>query len=129
MRPITLLCVSGNSVTPVLVATFNAQTSVYVPSGAVIANAWNFFGYTVCCSGGTQLVQNLTVNGNSTSLVGGTYAPLTVVNIFVGHGNAPYNNYFQGKSMIFGIMAACCARWRCACCTVMRMGRVWGRVL
>jgi hypothetical protein len=91
------LCISGNSLTPALVATFNAQTSVYVPSGTVNANAWNFFGYTVCCSGGTQLVQNLMVNGNFTSLVGGTYSPLTVANAYVGYGVTPYNNYFNGK--------------------------------
>ena len=91
------LCVSGNSVTPVLVATFNAQTSVYVPSGSVNANAWNFFGYTVCCSGGTQLIQNLTVNGTTTSVTGGTYSPLTVANTYVGYGATPYNNYFNGK--------------------------------
>ena len=91
------LCVSGNSLTPAVVATFNAQTSVYVPSGAVNANAWNFFGYTVCCSGGTQLVQNLTVNGTTTSLTGGTYSALAVANTYVGYGMSPYNNYFNGK--------------------------------
>ena len=91
------LCVSGNSLTPALVATFNAQTSVYVPSGAVSTNAWNFFGYTVCCSGGVQLVQNLTVNGTTISVTGGTYAPLTVANTYVGYGQGIYANYFQGK--------------------------------
>ena len=94
----TTLCVSGNSLTPALVATFNAQTSVYVPSGAVNANAWNFFGYTVCCSGGTQLIQNLMVNGTPTSTVGGgTYSAITVANTFVGYGTGIYANYFQGK--------------------------------
>ena len=91
------LCVSGNSLTPALVATFNAQKSVYVPSGAVNANAWNFFGYTVCCSGNTQLLQNLMVNNTMTSVTDGSYAPLTVANTYVGYGVAPYNNYFQGK--------------------------------
>ena len=90
------LCVSGNSLTPALVATFNAQKSVYVPSG-VIANAWNFFGYTVCCSGNTQLIQNLMVNNTMTTVTDGSYAPLTVANTYVGYGVAPYNNYFQGK--------------------------------
>lgn len=91
------LCVSGNSVTPVLVANFINQAQVYVPAGSVNANAWNFFGYTVCCSGGTQLVQNLTVNGTTTSVTGGTYSALTVANTYVGYGITPYNNYFNGK--------------------------------
>ena len=59
---------SGNSITPVLVANFNNQVQVSVLSG-VNANALNFFGYTVYCSGGTQ---NLIVNGTTTSLTGGT---------------------------------------------------------
>ena len=91
------LCVSGNSVTPVLVANFINQAQVYVPAGSVNANAWNFFGYTVCCSGGTQLVQNLTVNGTTTSVTGGTYSALTVANTYVGYGVTLYNNYFNGK--------------------------------
>ena len=90
------LCVSGNSLTPSLVGNFNNQGTITVASG-VLANAWNFFGYTVCCSGGTQLVQNLTVNGTTTSLTGGTYSALNVANTYVGYGLAPFNNYFNGK--------------------------------
>ena len=67
------------------------------PSLTYTPNAWNFFGYTVCCSGGTQLVQNLTVNGTATSLTGGTYSALAVANTYVGYGITPYNNYFNGK--------------------------------
>ena len=78
------LCISGNSVTPVLIGNF-VGNQVYVPSGSVNANAWNFFGYTVCCSGGTQLVQNLTVNGTTTSVTGGTYSALAVANTYVGY--------------------------------------------
>ena len=90
------LCVSGNSVTPSLVGNFNNQGTITVASG-INANAWNFFGYTVCCSGDTRLVQNLTVNGTTTSLTGGTYSALTVANTYVGYGVAPYKNYFQGQ--------------------------------
>ena len=79
-----------------MVANFNNQGQVTVLSG-VNANAWNFFGYTVCCSGGTQLVQNLTVNGTTTSVTGGTYSSMTVANTYIGYGVTPYNNYFIGK--------------------------------
>ena len=85
------LCVSGSTI----VATFNGQPQV--TSGSIATNAWNFFGYTVCCSGGTQLVQNLMINGTSTSTTGGTYSAMTVTNTYVGYGAGIYANYFNGK--------------------------------
>ena len=89
------LCVSGNAVSPLLVANFNGQGTI---STAVNTNVWNFFGYTVCCSGGTQLTQSLTVNGTTTSVTGGAYAAMVVANTFVGYGSgATYANYFNGK--------------------------------
>ena len=90
------LCISGNSLTPVLVGNFLGY-QVYLPSGPLVANTWNFFGYTVCCSGTTQMVQNLTVNNTTTSVTGGTYTPLTVTNTYLGYGITPYANYLAGK--------------------------------
>ena len=91
--------------------------TITVASG-VNANAWNFFGYTVCCSGGTQLVQNLTVNGTTTSMTGGTYSALAVANTYVGYGITPYNNYFNGKIDDF--------RYYGRCLTPMEMRVLYG---
>ena len=90
------LCISGNSLTPVLVGNFLGY-QVYLPSGPLVANTWNFFGYTVCCSGTTQMVQNLTVNNTTVSVTGGTYNALTVANTYLGYGITPYANYLAGK--------------------------------
>ena len=90
------LCVSGNSLTPALVGNYNGN-QVYQATG-ITANAWNFFTYTICCSGASQqLVQNLYVNNNTVSVTGGTYTALTFANSNVGYGTGIFANYFNGK--------------------------------
>lgn len=101
----TTICVSGNSLTPVLVGNYNGY-QVYQPTG-ISANTWNFFAYTVCCSGGTQLVQNLYVNNNTVSVTGGTYAPLTVTNSILGYGAGIFAQYFNGKIDDFRYYGRC----------------------
>jgi len=90
------LCISGNSTAPVLVGNYQG-TQIYVPSGSVVANAWNFVAYTVCCSGSTQMVQTLYVNNTTMSVTGGTYSALTVANTYMGYGQGTFAQTFNGK--------------------------------
>jgi hypothetical protein len=89
------LCVSGNSLTPALVGNFIGN-QVYQATG-ISANTWNFFTYTICCSGASTLVQNLYVNNNTVSVTGGTYTALTFMSSTVGYGSGIFANYFNGK--------------------------------
>ena len=100
------LCVSGNSLTPALVGNYNGN-QVYQATG-ITANTWNFFTYTICCSGASQqLVQNLYVNNNTVSVTGGTYTALTFANSNVGYGTGIFANYFNGKIDDFRYYGRC----------------------
>ena len=87
------LCVSGNSLSPVLVGNFNGN-QVYGTTAT--ANTWNFFAYTICCSGST-MVQTLFVNGTTTSVTSGTYTALTFASTLVGYGYGTFAQQFIGK--------------------------------
>ena len=87
------LCVSGNSLSPVLVGNFNGN-QVYGTTAT--ANTWNFFAYTICCSGST-MVQTLFVNGTTTSVTSGTYTALTFASTLVGYGYGTFAQQFTGK--------------------------------
>ena len=87
------LCVSGNSLSPILVGNFNGN-QVYGTTAT--ANTWNFFAYTICCSGST-MVQTLFVNGTTTSVTSGTYTALTFASTLVGYGYGTFAQQFIGK--------------------------------
>jgi hypothetical protein len=96
-----ILTISGDTITnnPFLVGnyTVNGTTiTITTPTAQVLSNAWNFFAYTLCCSGST-LVQNLYVNNNITSLTGGTYSALTFSQTVLGYGFGNFANYYNGK--------------------------------
>ena len=99
------LCVSGNSLTPALVGNYNGN-QVYQATG-ITANAWNFFAYTICCSGATQLVQKLYVNNNTTSITAGTYTALTFLSSTIGYGTGVFGQYFNGKIDDFRYYGRC----------------------
>ena len=96
-----ILTVSGDTITnnPFLVGSYtvNGTTiTISTPSAQVLSDAWNFFSYTLCCSGST-LVQNLYVNNNTTSLTSGTYSAMTFSQTMLGYGFGNFANYYNGK--------------------------------
>ena len=103
-----VVCCSGTSVEPCLSAAYNnvwIQSPITGTYGTLSLNAWNFFCYTVCCSG-NMAVQNLYVNGISPSVSNPTVATSTAatydlslqfLRTMVAYGITPFANSFVGK--------------------------------
>jgi len=78
------------------------STNSDISAGMVLPQTWNYFCYTVECSGNTvgtaQAIQSLYLNGSSIPVVNTTASyvssPFTVT--YMGKGTA-YTNQFQGK--------------------------------
>ena len=69
----------------------------FAANGTISVGGWNFFSYTVCVSGVTQVCQSIYLNGTTSTASGGTYVAYTVGNMFIGYGAAPYTQYFNAK--------------------------------
>jgi len=101
-----VVCCSGTSVAPCLSAAYNnVWITTQGTTGTLNLNAWNFFCYTVCCSGNLA-VQNLYVNGISPSVsnpatatsTAATYdLSLQFLRTMVAYGITPFANSFVGK--------------------------------
>ena len=100
--PISAVYMTGGTATS-LNANFNGVTVTTDPSnGMVVPNAWNFFCYTVECSGNTAgtatAIQSLYLNGGSSPMtnLSATYVSLPFITTYMGFGES-YTTQFQGK--------------------------------
>ena len=100
--PIAAVYMTGGTATS-LNANFNGVTVTTDPSnGMVVPNAWNFFCYTVECSGNTagtaKAIQSLYLNGGSSPMtnLSATYVSLPFITTYMGFGET-YTTQFQGK--------------------------------
>lgn len=91
---------SGSGIYTRLAATYNnAIVILSDPSYTVTVNAWNFFSYTIECSGSTMAVQSLSLNGgvNKATDTTAMYVPQVLAASFFGMGIGPFASQFQGK--------------------------------
>ena len=100
--PIAAVYMTGGNATS-LNANFNGVSVTTDPSnGMVVPNAWNFFCYTVECSGNTAgtatAIQSLYLNGGSSPMtnLSATYVSLPFITTYMGFGET-YTTQFQGK--------------------------------
>jgi hypothetical protein len=95
-----VVCCSGTNVSPCLSASYNNSwvTTQGTTGGTVNLNAWNFFAYTVCCSGNLA-VQNLYLNTASvaTSTTAVYNTTLQCIKTYVAYGTGAFANSFVGK--------------------------------
>ena len=92
------LCVSGSTLlVPSAMPYNNVAPASNTLALATTAGSWNFFAYSVCCSGGTQLVQSLWSNGTSVSATGGSYTSFAINRTTLGYGSSYASSYFNGK--------------------------------
>ena len=96
-----VVCCSGTSLSPCLSASYNNSwlTTQGMSGGAVTLNAWNFFAYTVCCSGNLAL-QNLYLNAATSPATSSTTlydTTLQCVKTYVAYGTGAFANSFVGK--------------------------------
>lgn len=85
---------------PVLTGSYYGNTvSTSFAVSPVLVNQWNFFCYTVECSGVSMVVQNIYLNGNlANSVSGGTFVQNgQFLTTRIGYGTGTYANYFTGR--------------------------------